>query len=76
MVAKETKMDKRNDLFAATPPIEALKMLLSAAVTEGKGYRTREQRTRNENIIHRRAKGVFPSECHQGGICRITRGGL
>ena len=29
LVAKEIKLDKRNDLFAATPPLEAKKMLLS-----------------------------------------------
>ena len=28
-VAKEIKMDKREDLFAATPPLEAKKMLFS-----------------------------------------------
>ena len=39
LVAKEIKVDRREDLFAATPPLEALKMLLSAAMTEGLGYR-------------------------------------
>ena len=29
LVAKEIKMDKREDLFAATPPLEAKKMLFS-----------------------------------------------
>ena len=29
LVAKETKKDKREDLFAATPPLEAKKMLFS-----------------------------------------------
>ena len=38
LVAKEIKMDKRCDLFAATPPLEAKKMLYSMAVTEGIGY--------------------------------------
>ncbi len=38
LVAKEIKRDKREDLFAATPPLEALKMLLSLAVTEGFGH--------------------------------------
>ena len=32
-------MDKREDLFAATPPLEAKKMLMSMAVTEGVGYK-------------------------------------
>jgi hypothetical protein len=38
LVAKEIKKDKREDLFAATPPLEALKILLSLALTEGIGY--------------------------------------
>jgi hypothetical protein len=38
LVAKEIKVDKRWDLFAATPPLEAKKMLFSMAVTEGIGY--------------------------------------
>jgi hypothetical protein len=38
LVAKESKLDKRNDLFAATPPLEAKKLLFSWAVTEGIGY--------------------------------------
>ncbi len=29
LVAKETKKDKREDLFAAPPPLEAKKMLFS-----------------------------------------------
>ena len=32
------KRDKREDLFAATPPLEAKKMLFSMAVTEGIGH--------------------------------------
>ena len=38
LVAQEIKRDKREDLFAATPPLEAKKMLFSMAVTEGYGY--------------------------------------
>lgn len=38
VVAKEIKTDKRDDLFAATPPLEAKKLLFSYAVTEGIGY--------------------------------------
>ena len=38
LVAKEIKNDKRDDLFAATPPLEAKKSLFSMAVTEGIGY--------------------------------------
>ena len=37
-MAKEIKRDKREDLFAATPPLEAKKMLFSLAVTEGVGF--------------------------------------
>ena len=36
--AQEIKRDNREDLFAATPPLEAKKMLMSMAVTEGIGY--------------------------------------
>ena len=38
LVAKEIKRDNRDDLFAATPPLEALKILIGMAVTEGIGY--------------------------------------
>ena len=38
LVAKELKTDKREDLFAATPPLEALKLLISMAMTEGICY--------------------------------------
>ena len=32
------KMDKREDLFAATPPLESKKILFSWAVNEGIGF--------------------------------------
>ena len=38
LVAKEIKKDNRDDLFAATPPLEALKLLIGMAMTEGIGY--------------------------------------
>ena len=38
LVAKEIKRDKREDLFAATPPLEAKKALFSLAVTDGVGW--------------------------------------
>jgi hypothetical protein len=44
LVAQEIKRDKRDDLFAATPPLEAIKMLLSLAVTEGVGYTRNNER--------------------------------
>ena len=37
-VAKEIKRDNRMDLFAATPPLEAKKLLFSLATTRGVGY--------------------------------------
>ena len=40
LVAKEIKRDKREDLFAATPSLEAKKMLFSMAVTEGIGHQS------------------------------------
>ena len=38
LVAQEINDHKREDLFAATPPLESKKMLLSLAVTEGIGF--------------------------------------
>jgi hypothetical protein len=35
LVAQEIKRDNGEDLFVATPPLEAKKMLMSMAVTEG-----------------------------------------
>ena len=35
LVANEINKDNRDDLFAATPPLEALKLLISMAMTEG-----------------------------------------
>ena len=40
LVAKEINTHKRDDLFAATPPLEAQKLLLSFAMTKGIGYDT------------------------------------
>ena len=39
LVAKEINTGKREDLFAATPPLEAKKALFSMAVTEGIGFK-------------------------------------
>ncbi|MCP2505128.1 MAG: hypothetical protein NLN65_07530, partial [Candidatus Poseidoniaceae archaeon] len=39
LVAKDFNTDKRPDLFAATPPLEALKYLLSLWMTEGYGWK-------------------------------------
>ena len=39
VVGQEIRIDKRDDLFAATPPLEAMKLLLSLAITEGVGYK-------------------------------------
>ena len=36
LVAQEIKTDKREDLFAATPPLEAKKMFVSLAASFGK----------------------------------------
>jgi hypothetical protein len=38
-VAKEIHTHNREDLFAATPPLKARKMLISLAMTEGIGFR-------------------------------------
>ena len=38
LVAKDFKDSKREDLFAATPPLEALNILFSLCMTEGVGW--------------------------------------
>ena len=38
LVAMEFKVSSSEDLFAATPPLEAVKTLMSLATTEGIGY--------------------------------------
>ena len=48
LVAQEIKTYKREDLFAATPPLEATKLLISTAVTEGIGYRNNERKGGNK----------------------------
>ena len=51
-MAKELKTDKREDLFAATPPLEALKFLISMAMTEGIGFQKgREEQGMNFEFI-------------------------
>ena len=44
-MAKEIKTNKRTDLFAATPPLEAKKLLFSAAVTEGVGHQNGDKQS-------------------------------
>ena len=39
LVAKEIKTDKREDLFASTPPLEALELWISFAMKEGIGFK-------------------------------------
>ena len=64
LVAKEIKNDKRQDLFAATPPLEAKKLLMSMAMTEGVGFkRGQEKRGMKLDFIDvRRAYFYAPSK--------------
>ena len=43
LVAQEIKVDKREDVFAATPPLQAKNMLLSLVVTGGIGLERTER---------------------------------
>lgn len=81
LVAKEIKKNKREDLFAATPPLEAKKALFSMAVTEGVGYRRglRHKGMKLEFIDVRRAsfhsearRPIYvqlPGEDYEEGLC-------
>ena len=80
-VAQEIKHDKRDDLFAATPPLEAKKLLLALAVTEGIGYQSGDKRNgyRLDFIDVKRAyfhakarREVYvklPDEDYEPGMC-------
>ena len=85
LVAQEIKVDKREDLFAATPPLEAKKILLSLAVTSGIGYKE-GMRKKGKKIdfidvrrayFHAKARRVvyvrLPPEDHEEGKCGILR---
>ena len=45
------KLSWTDDLFAATPPLEAKKIMFSMAVTEGIGFEKR-RKTRIQGILH------------------------
>ena len=78
---KEIKKEKRDDLFAATPPLEAKKALFAAAVMEGVGYqpRNRDRGMKLDFIDVRRAyfyaaarREVYvelPAEDYEEGKC-------
>jgi hypothetical protein len=65
LVAMEFNCDKREDLFAATPPVEAKKLLMALAMTEGYGYdrQGREQVLKLDFIDVRRA--FFHTPCRR-----------
>jgi len=80
IVAKDFKLDKRLDLFAATPPLEALKMLISIMMSEGIGWcKNHDERMKMDFIDIRRAyfhaestRDVFielPAEDNEVGMC-------
>ena len=81
LVAKEINTSRREDLFAATPPLEAKKILFSMAVTEGIGYQPgcKNQGYKLEFIDVRRAyfhaearRKVYvelPEEDREPGMC-------
>ena len=81
LVAQKRKGDARTDMFAATPPLEALELLFSMAVTEGIGYQRgdRERGMKTAFTDIRRAffhadarRAVFaelPPEDAEPGMC-------
>ena len=77
LAAKELRRGRRDDLFAATPPLEALKILFSLAVTEGIGFEHKSIRNKGMKIgfIDIRNKGIFSCACTQGSLYRASRRG-
>ena len=81
LVAQEIKMDKRDDSSAATPPLEAKKMLMSMAFIEGIGYQDNDRKGGNKlelfvvrrAFFYARARRLvcvkLPEEDSQEGMC-------
>ena len=80
-MAKEIKKPNSQDLFAATPPLEAKKLLMSLAMTEGVGYeRGKEQSGMRIDFIDARRAYFYaasdrevyvelPEEDYEEGMC-------
>ena len=80
-MAQEIKRDKREDLFAATPPLEAKKILFSLAVAEGVGYEAGKElegmkpdfldisRARFQAEAIRKVYVQLPEEDKEAGMC-------
>ena len=86
-VAQEIRVDKIEDLFAATPPLEGKKLLSILAVTKGIGYQdAREHGIKLDFIDVRRAsfhadarREVYvqlPEEDHEEGMCGLLHKAL
>ena len=66
-------MDKREDLFAAAPPLEALTMLLSMAMTEGIGYeRGRGEEEEGLKLAAIYIKRAYLQADARRGVCGTT----
>ena len=67
LVAKEIKMDKRLDLFAATRPLEAKKLLFSTASAEGVGFVDRRDKQSGVKIgFVGISRGFFQADAIRG----------
>jgi hypothetical protein len=86
LVAQEIALGKRDDLFAATPPLEAKKAFYSMAVTKGIGWGTGSEPLKIEFIDISRAffhadarREVFvdlPPEDSEEGMCGMLKKSL
>ena len=83
LVGKEYNDQKRNDLFAATPPLESNKVLFSMAVTEGIGFEINRRhlgmklmfldisRAYYHSRARRRVYVQLPPEDAEAGMCAL-----
>ena len=81
LVAADIKKDRSQDLCAATPPLEAKKILLSMAMTEGIGFRRGQAHqgmmldfigVRRAYVYAESKRTVYvylPPEDHEDGMC-------
>ena len=82
LVAKEINTGKREDLFAASPPLEAKKALFSMAVTKGIGWGRGQKNMKLEFIdisrafFHADAYVQLPEEDEEEGMCALIKKSL
>ena len=73
LVATDIHKDTRDAMFAATPPLEALAILIGMAVVEGMGYvKGKEEEGMQHEFIDIKG-GFLPRTGYKGCVHGVTR---